>query len=238
MEIIKQNERYIVAAMQEEMPKKIENNGNVFYHLRHGLYLIENASDNDLADVFGSLSDIYEDRYITPDFNNLVYSSLSDIAVKYSNETKNILDYGCGTGVGLKILKSKFINSNIYGFDLSKEMSLKANQKKYFDVLEQKDNILQIDDSKFDIILGVFVIGLIKSDLWFGELYRILKKDGILIYNLYAPKADHLNWLIDKFKIIGFKVLFSELTLFALQGINKKMNVVVLRKCYKNESEY
>lgn len=72
-------------------------------------------------------------------------------------ENSQILDFGCGIGNSIGIMKTYFPNSTIYGADIS-EKSITLAQKRFgqFAKLQSYDGItLPYADSQFDIIFAV-----------------------------------------------------------------------------------
>ena len=112
---------------------------------------------------------------------------INDYQEKYKLKINNYLDIGCGnckltenlgTKLGLK-------NSNIYGVDLASFAEQndwdRKNLKINFEVIKENKK-LPFKDNKFSVISLFMVLHHVKNlDLMFRELYRILKKDGIII---------------------------------------------------------
>ena len=128
-----------------------------------------------------------------------------DLFKKYVDLDKKILDYGCGYGRVLKELYDHGYN-NLLGVDFSSEMIHRAKELyPYIDFNLIDGDILDFDDESFDSIVLVAVLNCIheeeKQMRLMKELYRVLKKDGIIyvnefllnqsdMYNDYATKTD------------------------------------------------
>ena len=98
---------------------------------------------------------------------------------------KNILDFGCGTGVMTHEVQKLFQKSKIYGVDPSKEsITIAQKQCPTINFNTSNDDLTLFKTNEFDVIFcaGVFHhIPLNQHKHYTQELYRILKKDGVLI---------------------------------------------------------
>jgi 2-polyprenyl-3-methyl-5-hydroxy-6-metoxy-1,4-benzoquinol methylase len=125
------------------------------------------------------------------------YFSLREFAriiKKFSSNTK-ILDFGCGNGYFLKIIKNKFNlkPENLYGYEISKEAIKIAKENsriKFSPSLKNKKSF-------FDIVLSIDVIEHIEDDLKILKEYKsLLKMGGFVIistslHNFYWNKMDY-----------------------------------------------
>lgn len=98
---------------------------------------------------------------------------------------KNILDFGCGTGVVSNELKKA--GYNVIGFDVS-ENAINEARKRYPDVnfiTGLLENNLPFKDSQFDAIYCAEVIEHIYDiEFLMQELNRVLKKKVFYLYQL------------------------------------------------------
>lgn len=97
----------------------------------------------------------------------------------------NILDYGCGTGGIIDILKKNYIN--VYGTDFS-EVALNFCRKRNFDNIFSLESIFQKEfHNYFDLITILDVIEHIANDTEILEkLKLLLKKDGYILITVPA----------------------------------------------------
>jgi len=115
-------------------------------------------------------------------------SHLRDRLYEKSNITqkKNLLEIGCGTGELLKEIGVKF-NLKLFGIDTSKEKIHYAKQNLMKNMIDAKLSTMNLlnnsfDNNKFDVIITHFLFLWIKDlNRSFDQIYRILKKDGILL---------------------------------------------------------
>jgi ubiquinone/menaquinone biosynthesis C-methylase UbiE len=111
-----------------------------------------------------------------------LYLSLFD-NLKIKN--KNILEVGCGRGGGIKKLSKYFNFTEIHACDLNKNNIeyCKVNNKANIDFKVSNAENLDYSDNYFDIIINVESSHNYKNyPLFFNEVKRILKPDGIFLY--------------------------------------------------------
>ena len=107
-----------------------------------------------------------------------------------NNKNDSILDFGCGGGVPLVLLKMAGYN-NSYGVDLSSLHESKVKKQNYFKNLfnfnneifsELKNGKTNFNNEKFDIIISLQVLEHVKNfKEYYNEITRLLKKEGKLI---------------------------------------------------------
>ncbi|OCL96736.1 class I SAM-dependent methyltransferase [Arcobacter porcinus] len=103
-------------------------------------------------------------------------------------KVKNILEYGCGTGLVSFALKN---NSNkILGLDNSdgmvEEFNNKAKEQNLSNIKALKHNIETdaLDENSFDLIITSMSLHHIENlDIFFEKAYKSLKKDGVICIN-------------------------------------------------------
>ncbi|MFX1574884.1 MAG: class I SAM-dependent methyltransferase [Promethearchaeota archaeon] len=115
---------------------------------------------------------------------------------------KTILDAGCGSGFGLKLIQKEFHPLNLYGFDILPEQVIKA-QKKNLDARISIGDIrnIKFPEMKFDVVFVFTVLHHIPQyPKALKEISRVLKPGGFLL-------IDELNKrLLDFFeKFLGVK---------------------------------
>ena len=114
-----------------------------------------------------------------------------------SKEQLNILEYGCGIGRNLKYLQESYLNSNIYGFDISQD-SIKIAKHKNHSVTFMDEKDFDKYSNFFDIIFiaGVFHhIETNSRDIVTKKISYLLKKDAISIifeHNPFNPLTRHM----------------------------------------------
>ena len=110
---------------------------------------------------------------------------IDQIIFKFINKKKiNILDFGAGSGVNIKML-SKHGKVNIYepNYKTKKYLKKKYKNKKKFKVLNHVNN------NKFDLIVLADVLEHLKNDkIELSKLEKCLKKRGMILITVPANK--------------------------------------------------
>ena len=136
-------------------------------------------------------ADIYDKRYKDIQFEKFRLL-LQDISL-----SGNILDHGCGTG-----LLSEFLNTKLFGIDLSFEMLKKAKQRGELVVQGDLEH-LPFKDNVFDNVLSFTALQNIPHpELALDELKRISKKKIILSY---LDKFDVSTQIQERFDILEIR---------------------------------
>jgi len=113
--------------------------------------------------------------------------------IDYNTSGVQILDWGCGVGGNLKGLK-KILDTKIKlsGCDVNCEM-IEWNNKNLsgidFFCIDPLPPVAYAENS-FDLIYGISIFTHLNKKshfLWIEELYRLLKKDGILLITTHGP---------------------------------------------------
>lgn len=104
------------------------------------------------------------------------------------NKIKNILDYGCGTGLVAFSLVNE--NNEVLGLDSSKgmieEFNKKANEKNLKNIKASVHDILSEDlpQNSFDLIVISMSLHHIENiEMFFEKSYKALKDGGVLCIN-------------------------------------------------------
>ncbi len=102
---------------------------------------------------------------------------------------KNILDFGCGTGRFTASFSQMYLDSMVYGYDVSKK-AISIAKTKNKELKNQKFVNHLVDDIKFDLITAINVFHHIKKDKRKGELKRLkgmLNTDGHIVIFEHNP---------------------------------------------------
>ncbi|WP_370044195.1 class I SAM-dependent methyltransferase [Lysinibacillus sp. RC79] len=104
---------------------------------------------------------------------------------------QKILYVGIATGADLELIN--YVDYDITAIDFSPDMLNKAKSKfersaiKFLEINAQK---MAFEDESFDYIVASLILSVVPDEnKCFGEMIRVLKKDGrILIFDKFAPK--------------------------------------------------
>lgn len=143
-------------------------------------------SNNSLNDIYSQWSSTYDE-----------YAKEHNMAIKKVHPTfaklfeKSIkgkgLDLGCGTGL-VTLIASKYAKE-IIGIDINNEMLNEARKKKSLGAKLSflKNDIIQklpFPDEHFDFVISSLAINHIENvNPVFAEVYRVLKHDGVFIFD-------------------------------------------------------
>ncbi len=122
-----------------------------------------------------------------------------------------LLDVGCGTGLGMEILKE--LEYDVAGIDVSEELLAMACKKKltvkYGDMRE-----IPFPASSFDGIVSISALQWVSSRADFAaktelrktafEFYRVLRKNGRVLIQFYPKSEEEMNAVAKEFKSAGF----------------------------------
>lgn len=141
------------------------------------------------------ISNLYDTKYLNSYRNKLEsyelarYEALKDVVSRLIEDKKKftkILDYGCGNGLFVPLLKESFPYAEHYFSDIS-NVALKQLLIKY---PEYKECVSLIDNDKtnyesntFDFIISIEVMEHVDNlQAYLNEIYRLLKPNGYFIW--------------------------------------------------------
>lgn len=121
-------------------------------------------------------------------------------------KSKNVLEIGCGRGFYLKALQQIDPSLKITGIDLDEKYLMEARkniQNNKVKVLKGDANKLLFKDNSFGGIIASEVLEHVPNDdKVLGEIYRVLKKDGVTMISVpnqdYPFLWDPINWLLER----------------------------------------
>ena len=231
--ILRSDKEFLILDRRFTLPDTVIHNGITYHHFREGLYFHQSTTDKGMSNLFECLAREfdYENNYVTKTYNCSIYHRLLESSSKFLSNKNNtsILDFGCGTGLGFDVIKNHFPNSKLMGFDLSDLMVNISKNVGYIAVYE-KQNKMTLSSDSIELVIGVFVLGLIRSNAWINEIYRVMKSSAIAVFNIYLPENDWEVKYNDWFAHEGFEVLYNSVENFSIPGISYDMPVYIVRK--------
>jgi ubiquinone/menaquinone biosynthesis C-methylase UbiE len=157
------------------------------------------AQDREIIDHFGSIAKFYSGNYHDDSPTSHLFSTRLKRVFELTGNIcdKKIIDVGCGPGMTAEGILAK--GGKFFGVDLSNEMLLECVQ--IFDSLGTLNlslsNIkrLPFPKASFDVIICLGVLEYVPElDMVLQELYRILKKDGVLIVSMQNKLSPYRLW--------------------------------------------
>ena len=126
-------------------------------------------------------------------YHNREVSSVLELLTKSKlKDFHNVIDLGCSIGTWYRDFKN-FGFQKIIGIDISKERGLKAKERGYDDIHICNAYNLPFDDESKTCVISNDVLIHVLQDAdklkILKEVYRILKKDGIFIFNFANAKG-------------------------------------------------
>jgi len=145
---------------------------------------------------FQKYSNLYSQLEIK-DTAYLAYRDLPGLLNKYTNG-KKALDYGCGAGRSTRFLKE--LGYDVEGVDSSIEMIQQARKLDHaISYTHLKNGKLLFLHNAYDLILASFVFfetsSLLKMQVYFQEIYNVLKPKGIFVIIAGSMEMYKNNWL-------------------------------------------
>jgi SAM-dependent methyltransferase len=105
---------------------------------------------------------------------------------------KKVLDFGCGTGIYVKVLVKK--GAKVKGFDISEDMLVIAKEENPQLDLRRGSGYEIPFKEKFDIVLASLVVHYLKDwDKMFQEISRVLKKGGYFVFSTGNPVMESVK---------------------------------------------
>ena len=209
------------------IPAELEVMGRRYTHLKGGLFVSAAATDRDIAALFSLVASTWEEDEIDAAFNHAVYRQLGEAAsASLSAEPAAVLDFGCGTGVGREVLRRRFPQAALMGFDLSSQMAAIAGARGYR-VVGERSGQLDLERGSVDVVVSAFVLHLIQDDAWLAEVARVLRPGGAAAWNLFDPAPDWRQTLQRRFAAAGLVVRHAAMETFAGGEVQLRMPLIV-----------
>lgn len=153
------------------------------------------------------------------------------------SEPRTILDFGCGTGRGIKYIQKYFPEAEIYGCDVSKDslaVAAKHIPRERLFINLSADSLKEIG-IKFDLVILACVFHHIAPEdraYWVQGIKNVTSKGGyVAVYehNVLNPMTkkivmdeknpvDDINWMLshdELLRLMGGKVCWEGYTLFS-----------------------
>lgn len=224
---------------KEKKAPAIKHEGKIYYRYMDMIYIPKKAEELSTEDVI-ALSEartMLDKKVIDYSYSKKVINTMLE---KIKPESK-IIDFGCGNGLLLEMMNDRgFKFDNLTGLDVSEKSLKKAEnkahkQKKYKHntdfILFGKYSSLDLSSDSFDFILSSFVMHFQVSDRQLEELHRVLKPNGLFVYNDFNFKKSPKTTVetIRRLNRIGFDVEMREYH-FEQESVSKPQKIIVAKK--------
>jgi SAM-dependent methyltransferase len=132
------------------------------------------------------------------------------------------LDFGCGSGLSLKLLKDNLPDLQLVGVDISKKAINQCKEKGLNVVRTRPDRRLPFSKASFDLIFAIFVMHFNVGMFTLKELRRVLRPSGKFVFNVYQRD---IEGVIDQLQEAGFRSIEAS----GIEGVNA--NHVIVSCC-------
>lgn len=142
--------------------------------------------------------------------NNVAYGSICESLEKYIDGEKEVLELACGTGQITFLMTGK--SASWIATDYSENMVKEAEKRRIQE--EDSKTIFEVQDAtkltyeneKFDVVVIANALHIMpEPDDALKEIYRVLKKDGILFAPTFVYEKGYFKPLIWIMERAGFK---------------------------------
>lgn len=176
------------------------------------LLLNSDKATNNPGDSKESL--VARKAYLNKGYYDVILKQVIQMMDKYKKtENLNILDLGCGEGYYTQGIKKHFLDSDIYGLDISKTaIDMATRYRKDITWIVGNSKNIPILDHSLDFVCALFTV--VNRD----ELKRILKDHGYIIHVTANPHHlieikhliyDEIKVKSDKYLRLGFQEVES-----------------------------
>lgn len=112
-----------------------------------------------------------------------------------------VLDYGCGEGRYLNVLKEFFPEASMSGSDISdKALQIAKGIQPDAQYIPMSDETVNLADKSFDLIISVEVLEHVKDVAKsINEIGRLLKPNGMVIISTPCANKYSIEWLFNRF---------------------------------------
>lgn len=151
--------------------------------------------------------ELYDQRYkrgYMEDFQDLYEAcrvvTVRETLARLRCEPRRVLDYGCGQGRYLDLLRERFPTASLVGSDISR-VALDSAQSRYpeAEFLLMDDERVSVDNGAFDLILSVEVLEHVAHvDAAAREFGRLLAPRGVLVVTTPCANPGSLEWFLNR----------------------------------------
>ena len=199
---------YICTKFTEDMigPSVADINGEVHFRFMNFIYLpqpVESLTSKQVEQVCNVRLEHF-DELVNYQYNSLVVNIITNcVTSKCAALPLKALDFGCGSGLSSRLLKSRLPDLDLIGVDIS-EKAISHFQSEITNINAKQtspDEPLPFESKTFDVIFAIFVMHFKVDIQTLAELHRVLQPSGLFIFNVYQRDIDGL---IAQLEEVGF----------------------------------
>jgi SAM-dependent methyltransferase len=151
--------------------------------------------------------ELYDERYqhgYMQDFSDLYEAcrvvTVRETLARLPGEPRRVLDYGCGQGRYLDLLRERFPSASLVGSDISRvALDIARTRHPDAEYLPMDDERVPEDDGAFDLVLSVEVLEHVADvDLATREFGRLLAPGGFLVVTTPCANPGSLEWFLNR----------------------------------------
>ncbi len=171
---------------------------DVFYRFMNYIYLPQPPESLSLEQVKRICDLRLEnfDKLVDREINSYVVDTITRcIAAKFPDATPPVktLDFGCGSGLSTQLLLDHLPELDIVGVDISEKAIDLYKEQKINAICTFPGEPLPFVSATFDLIVAVFVMHFNIDTPTLIELRRILRPEGLFVFNVYQRDTDGLT---------------------------------------------
>lgn len=218
--------------------KKIRIETKVFYRYMDKIYIpnkVESLSKEDTKSL-SEIRVILDQDVIDYKYSRKVTEYLLHKIPK--NSRKNLADFGCGGGFLLNCIPDYYGIEKYIGLDFADEtLEITREKFNYENGFEKKfytfskDDLIPVECESISAVISCFVMHFEIYEEQIKEIYRVLSKNGVFVYNDYNHNKNKIrtSHIINLLIKNGFKVK-EEIKIFKQDGIDKSHKIIEARK--------
>jgi SAM-dependent methyltransferase len=157
------------------------------------------------TDQAGFYDDRYEQGYMqdfVDPYEACRVVTIRDTLQRLPTAPGRVLDYGCGEGRYLDVVREQFPHAQLVGCDVSNvALDHAGHRRPWADYVRMEDERAPLPDGSFDLVLSVEVLEHVADvELATRELSRLLAPGGRLVLTTPCANPGSLEWVINRLR--------------------------------------
>lgn len=144
------------------------------------------------------LREKYFDKVVDNRLNAQIADALLNAIRHKMKPPCRVLDFGCGSGHSLQLLRERLCGSSFWGVDMSQKLARSAREQGWDVQSVAANGPLPFKDASFDVVTAIFVMFFPVPMAMIAEIERVLRCGGIFVFNMYKDNASRCrSFLLD-----------------------------------------